>query len=100
MAATAAASTKAAATKVLLTDLASSVNHVPSNYIRPISDRPNLSDVQSSDASIPVIDLQGLHGPNHSNIIKQIGQACQQDGFFQVLTLILCYYCIWTSFLH
>ena len=95
MAATAAAaSTKAAATKVLLTDLALSVNHVPSNYIRPISDRPNLSDVQSSDASIPLIDLQGLHGPNHSNIIKQIGQACQQDGFFQVLTLILCYYCI------
>ena len=94
------AATTASATKVLLTDLASSVNRVPSNYIRPISDRPNLSDVQSSDASIPLIDLQGLQGPSHSNIIKQIGQACQQEGFFQVLTLILCYYCIWTSFLH
>ncbi|KAL0006500.1 hypothetical protein SO802_014061 [Lithocarpus litseifolius] len=68
-------------TKVLLTDLASSVNHVPSNYIRPISDRPNLFDVQPSDASIPHIDLQGLHGPDHSIDIKQIGQACQQDGF-------------------
>ena len=79
--------TTTTATKVLLTDLASSVNHVPSNYIRPISDQPNLSDVQSSDASIPLIDLQGLHGPNHSNIIKQIAQACQQEGFFQVLTL-------------
>ncbi|KAK7836494.1 protein DMR6-LIKE OXYGENASE 2 [Quercus suber] len=80
----AASTTTTTTTKVLLTDLASSVNHVPSNYIRPISDRPNLSDVQSSDASIPLIDLQGLHGPNHSNIIKQIGQACQQDGFFQI----------------
>jgi hypothetical protein len=78
-----------AATKVLLTDLASSINHVPSNYIRPISDRPNLSDVQTSDASIPLIDLQGLHGPNHSNIIKQIRQACQQDGFFQVPILFI-----------
>lgn len=73
-----------ASTKLLLTDLASSVSHVPSNYIRPISDRPNLSDVQTSDDSIPLIDLQGLHGPDHSEIIKQIGQACQQNGFFQV----------------
>ncbi|XP_030936858.1 protein DMR6-LIKE OXYGENASE 2-like [Quercus lobata] len=80
----AATTTTTTATKVLLTDLASSVNHVPSNYIRPISDRPNLSDVQSSDASIPLIDLQGLQGPSHSNIIKQIGQACQQEGFFQI----------------
>ncbi|KAK9275208.1 hypothetical protein L1049_022470 [Liquidambar formosana] len=71
--------------KLLLTDLASSVSHVPSNYIRPIYDRPNLSDVvQISDASIPLIDLQGLHGPRHSHIIKQTAQACQHHGFFQV----------------
>ena len=73
-----------ATTKLLLTDLASSVSHVPSNYIRPISDRPNLSDVQTSDDSIPLIDLQGLYGSDHYDIVKQIGQACQQNGFFQV----------------
>ncbi|GLT64658.1 hypothetical protein SLA2020_371370 [Shorea laevis] len=73
-----------AATKLLLTDFASTVNHVPSNYIRPISDRPNLADVQTSDDSIPVIDLQGLYGPNHSVIVHQIGQACQEYGFLQV----------------
>lgn len=73
-----------ATAKLLLTDLVSGVSHVPSNYIRPISDRPNLSDVQTSEGSIPLIDFQGLHGSNHSDIIKQIGQACQQNGFFQV----------------
>ncbi|KAM5571395.1 protein DMR6-LIKE OXYGENASE 2-like [Rosa sericea] len=75
----------ATATKLLLTDLISGVNHVPSKYIRPISDRPNRADVQvSSEGSIPLIDLQGLNGPNHSDIIEQIAQACQNDGFFQV----------------
>lgn len=74
--------------KLLLADLASSgVKQIPSNFIRPISDRPNLSDVQISDGSIPLIDLHGLNGPSHSTIIEQIGQACQRDGFFQVLKL-------------
>ncbi|CAK7323831.1 unnamed protein product [Dovyalis caffra] len=71
---------------LLLADLASSgVKQIPSKYIRPISDRPNLSDLQISDGStIPLIDLLGLNGPNHSLIIKQIAQACKNDGFFQV----------------
>ncbi|KAG6748282.1 hypothetical protein POTOM_048199 [Populus tomentosa] len=34
--------------------------YVPSNYIRPVSDRPKLSEVLSSDGSVPLIDLQGL----------------------------------------
>lgn len=75
---------KMGATKLLLTDLATGAKNVPTNYIRPISDRPNLSDVQKSDVSIPLIDLQGFHGPNHSAVIKQIGHACQSHGFFQV----------------
>lgn len=71
--------------KPLLADLSSlGVKNVPSSYIRPISDRPNLSDVEMSDAAIPLIDLQGLYGPNHSLVIAQIGRACQFDGFFQV----------------
>ncbi|KAA8525067.1 hypothetical protein F0562_007069 [Nyssa sinensis] len=71
--------------KLLLADLVNGANHVPSNYIRPISDRPNLIDVlQTSQTSIPLIDLDALNGPNHSHIIKQIGLACQQHGFFQI----------------
>ncbi|KAF4404124.1 hypothetical protein G4B88_014580 [Cannabis sativa] len=70
---------------LLLTDLASKAKHVPSNYVRPISDRPNLAALDTSAAhSIPLIDLQDLYGPNHSKVIQQIGQACQLDGFFQV----------------
>ncbi|KAJ6752376.1 hypothetical protein OIU85_002776 [Salix viminalis] len=70
---------------LLLADLAASgVKQIPSGYIRPITDRPNLSDVQISHDSIPLIDLHGLTGPSRSLVIKQISQACENDGFFQV----------------
>ncbi|XP_038684929.1 protein DMR6-LIKE OXYGENASE 2-like [Tripterygium wilfordii] len=68
----------------LLSGIASSTRHVPSNYIRPPSDRPKLDEVVSLDESIPLIDLQDLNGPNRSKIIEEIGQACQNYGFFQV----------------
>ena len=74
------------ATKLLLSDLAPTLTNVPSDYIRPISDRPSFTDqTHKSDGSIPLIDLQGLNGPRRSDIIKQIGQACQHCGFFQVI---------------
>ncbi|XP_065858431.1 protein DMR6-LIKE OXYGENASE 1-like isoform X1 [Euphorbia lathyris] len=69
---------------LILADLtASGLKHVPSNYIRPMSDRPNLDDFQLSDDSISLIDLQHLHGPNHGLLIDSIGKACLRDGFFQ-----------------
>ncbi|KAL2468874.1 2-oxoglutarate (2OG) and Fe(II)-dependent oxygenase superfamily protein [Forsythia ovata] len=71
-----------ASQKVLLLDLASNINHVPTNYIRPISDRPNLDQVDSIDDSIPLIDLHSLTSSNH--VVQQIGQACKDYGFFQV----------------
>lgn len=72
------------ATKLLLTDVAAScVKQIPSNYIRPISDRPNFSEVERS-GSIPLVDLEGLHSHRRSEIIMQIGQACQDYGFFLV----------------
>ncbi|KAJ0110629.1 hypothetical protein Patl1_03595 [Pistacia atlantica] len=72
--------TATASTKLLLFDLASTVQNVPSNYIRPINDPPN-PQVEVSDASSnPLIDLDG---PRNSEIIQQIGLACQHDGFFQ-----------------
>ncbi|KAG4937983.1 hypothetical protein AAZX31_16G016000 [Glycine max] len=74
-----------ATTKPLLTDLASTVDRVPSNFIRPIGDRPNLQQLHSSIASIPIIDLQGLGGSNHSQIIQNIAHACQNYGFFQIV---------------
>ncbi|KAL3742802.1 hypothetical protein ACJRO7_018158 [Eucalyptus globulus] len=74
-----------AATKLLLIDRVPGINRVPNSYIRPQADRPNLTEVEASDAStIPLIDLQGLFGPNRDDIIRQIGKACQRDGFFQI----------------
>ncbi|XP_022769765.1 protein DMR6-LIKE OXYGENASE 2-like [Durio zibethinus] len=69
--------------KPLLTDLVSTVSSVPPNYVRSESDRPNLNEV-TFDHSFPVVDLEGLYGPNHSSVIKEIGEACQNYGFFQV----------------
>ncbi|KAI4328990.1 hypothetical protein L6164_021299 [Bauhinia variegata] len=82
-------STSATTKPLLLSDLASStvrLSHVPSNFIRPLGDRPNLQEVQSSDAvSISLIDLRGLRGPNRPQIIQNIARACQDYGFFQVV---------------
>lgn len=53
---------------------------LPSSYIRPESDRPRLSEVSECN-DVPVIDLgckdRGL-------LVKQIGDACREYGFFQV----------------
>jgi len=73
-----------AASKLLVSDIASVVDHVPSNYVRPVSDRPKMSEVQTSGDSIPLIDLHDLHGPNRADIINQFAHACSSCGFFQV----------------
>ncbi|CAI9769532.1 unnamed protein product [Fraxinus pennsylvanica] len=54
---------------------------LPSSYIRPESERPKLSEVADCE-NVPVIDLG--YG-DRSLIIKQIGDACQEYGFFQVI---------------
>ena len=76
---------KAAVSKLLVTDIASHVTSVPSNYIRPVSDRPNLLDMEASDSLIPLIDLRDIAGPDRSRVVEQIGLACKTDGFFQVV---------------
>ncbi|KAL5062515.1 hypothetical protein RYX36_024252 [Vicia faba] len=71
--------------KPLVTDIASTLNHVPSNFIRPIGDRPDLQLLSSTNDSIPIIDLQGLDSSNRYEIIQKIAHACQNYGFFQIL---------------
>lgn len=58
--------------------------HLPHTYKDPISNLPTLPEAQVSDISIPIIDLEALHGPRRSDIVKQLGQACQHRGFFAV----------------
>ncbi|KAK8711405.1 hypothetical protein V6N13_146688 [Hibiscus sabdariffa] len=69
--------------KPLLADIVSGVSSVPPNFIRPESDRANLLQV-ISDQSIPVVDLLHLDGPARPSVVKAIGQACLNYGFFQV----------------
>lgn len=80
-----------AVSKPLVTDIASQVTRLPSNYIRPVSDRPNLADVEVSDSSIPLIDLRGIAGPDRSQVVEAIGSACRSFGFFQVMTISYLY---------
>ncbi|KAL3649470.1 Protein DOWNY MILDEW RESISTANCE 6 [Castilleja foliolosa] len=67
------------ATKVIISG--THFSSLPRSYIRPESDRPKLSDVSECD-DVPIIDL-GCQ--DRSLIIKQIGDACRDYGFFQVI---------------
>lgn len=67
--------------------------NVPRKYILPVSDRP-VSDATSRkpDRSfstellkLPIIDLAELQGPNRSQVIKSLDNACKSFGFFQVV---------------
>jgi len=63
------------------------VKELPSSYILPEADRPNgnsrVSVPQQYD--LPVIDISGLEGPNRFQVVSDIGRACQETGFFQVI---------------
>ncbi|KAK3042837.1 hypothetical protein RJ639_001110 [Escallonia herrerae] len=54
---------------------------LPESYVRPETDRPKLSEVWELE-NVPVIDL-GCG--NRSLISQQIGDACRDFGFFQVI---------------
>ncbi|XP_010538868.1 PREDICTED: protein DMR6-LIKE OXYGENASE 2-like [Tarenaya hassleriana] len=69
---------------VLVTDLASAVDHVPEKFVRPISDRPTLSEADNSGDSIPLIDLRELHGSRRTDVVLQLAHACHSYGFFQI----------------
>lgn len=56
---------------------------LPSSYIRPKSERPNMREVGAGN-DIPVVDM-GCQ--DRSLIIKQIGDACANYGFFQVIVI-------------
>lgn len=63
--------------------LSSGIRHssLPENYVRPESDRPNLSEVADCN-DVPVIDF----GCGDRNlVVNQIAHACREYGFFQVI---------------
>nr|BAU24762.1 flavanone-3-hydroxylase [Reaumuria trigyna] len=67
------------AMKVLSTGIP--LKSIPEKYIRPESDRPNLSEISEYE-NVPVIDLGGN---DRAEINREIGFACRNYGFFQVI---------------
>ncbi|KAI5657503.1 hypothetical protein M9H77_26296 [Catharanthus roseus] len=63
--------------------ISSGVRHtrLPESYVRPESERPNLSEV-SDCQNVPVIDLGS---GDRTLIVRQVGDACRDYGFFQVI---------------
>ncbi|KAI3911902.1 hypothetical protein MKW92_039638 [Papaver armeniacum] len=59
--------------------------YVPDCYVIPPSQRPDENTRTSKD--VPVIDISGLHSTPHdrSLVVKDIGVACRQKGFFQII---------------
>ncbi|KAA8531096.1 hypothetical protein F0562_005805 [Nyssa sinensis] len=71
-------------TKVISTGIRYS--SLPESYVRPESERPNLSQVVECE-NVPVIDL-GFG--DRSSVVQQIGDACTNYGFFQVINHGVC----------
>eukprot|EP00249_Psilotum_nudum_P007617 c206_g1_i1 orf=537-1424(-) len=59
-------------------------DRVPDLYIRPQDERPNVKLVNENE-QLPVIDLSRLQGGGRARIVEEIGRACEEWGFFQVV---------------
>ncbi|EEF51624.1 flavanone 3-dioxygenase 3 [Ricinus communis] len=66
-----------------------SLSYVPDCYVIPPSNRPSLAP---ETADVPVIDLAGLRqdAVRRAQVIKQIGDACRDIGFFQIVNHGIC----------
>ncbi|CAN6545364.1 unnamed protein product [Malus baccata var. baccata] len=58
---------------------------LPESFIWPPDSRPGKLAAAPSCKNIPVIDLGGAEGGDHTYIIHQILEASQEFGFFQVI---------------
>ncbi|GLJ39522.1 hypothetical protein SUGI_0807650 [Cryptomeria japonica] len=62
------------------------LQRLPTKYVLPVTERPILKPVAViQERHLPVIDISGLGGERHSEVVAAIGQACQEAGFFQVV---------------
>ncbi|KAK8715720.1 hypothetical protein V6N13_043048 [Hibiscus sabdariffa] len=65
------------------------VSKLPSKYVLPVSDRPNvhkeLPNVAKSSLKLPLINFAELQGPNRSRVLESLASACEDYGFFQVV---------------
>ncbi|KAG6490480.1 probable 2-oxoglutarate-dependent dioxygenase SLC1 [Zingiber officinale] len=62
------------------------ITRVPSKYIFPISDRPQImSSAQKPKIKFPVIDIGKLLSEDRTRVLETLDQACKEYGFFQVV---------------
>lgn len=62
------------------------LHSVPDRYIWPAPLRPSTAlDSDKTPHHIPVVDLADLEGPRRSAVVEDIGHACREWGFFQVV---------------
>ncbi|XP_047963260.1 probable 2-oxoglutarate-dependent dioxygenase SLC1 [Salvia hispanica] len=63
------------------------IEHVPSKYVLPASERPNVSspEAELGDLRLPVIDFAHLQGPNRRQALESLAYACEHFGFFQLV---------------
>eukprot|EP01018_Ginkgo_biloba_P012088 Gb_21294 [translate_table: standard] len=62
------------------------ISRIPDMYVRPPQERQYLPTC-TSQVQVPLIDLSGLNseGIERENVLKQLGSACEEWGFFQIV---------------
>ncbi|KAL5709710.1 hypothetical protein ACHQM5_020368 [Ranunculus cassubicifolius] len=67
----------------------SGVKRVPNKYVLPVVERPNRQGLgktkDNTNISLPSIDFADLQGPNRSQAVRSLANACEEYGFFQVV---------------
>ncbi|PSR98473.1 Protein DMR6-LIKE OXYGENASE 1 like [Actinidia chinensis var. chinensis] len=64
---------------------------LPKKYVWPVSERPNNATkgevpyTFKSNLNLPIIDFADLQGPNRSQVLKALANACEHYGFFQLV---------------
>ncbi|CAL9005887.1 unnamed protein product [Prunus brigantina] len=65
------------------------LTRVPSKYILPINERPNLGDTRVNagnlNLKLPVIDFTQFQGSDRCQAIHSLEKACREFGFFQLV---------------
>ncbi|CAK7343278.1 unnamed protein product [Dovyalis caffra] len=66
------------------------ISKVPNKYILPVQERPNTNQaeptsVANQNLKLPVIDFADLQGQNRPEVLKNLANACEKYGFFQLV---------------
>ncbi|XP_074585681.1 putative 2-oxoglutarate-dependent dioxygenase SLC1 [Curcuma longa] len=62
------------------------ITRVPSKYIFPFPDRPQItSSEQKPKLKLPVIDIGELLSADRTRVLETLDRACKEYGFFQVV---------------